>query len=55
MKTFKTILAILFLGGMFMGCEAESINDEVGYEIEDVIGTDGQNAGDDVQPPGQGG
>ncbi len=55
MKTFRTILTILFFSAIFMGCEAESINEEVGFEVEDVMGTDGQNAGQEVQPPGQNG
>ena len=34
MKTIKTLFAILFLSSMFIACEAESLNEEVGIEID---------------------
>ncbi len=41
MKTIKTLFSILFLTTMFIACETDSINEEVGIEgniieIEDV-------------------
>ncbi len=36
MKTIKTLFAILFLSTFFIACEADSVNDEVGIEIEDI-------------------
>ncbi|WP_074409134.1 hypothetical protein [Aquimarina megaterium] len=41
MKTVKTIFAILFLSTMFIACEADAVNDEVGIEVNDQIGEDG--------------
>lgn len=35
MKTIKTIFAILILSTMFIACEAEAVNDEIGVELED--------------------
>ncbi len=41
MKTIKTIFAILFLTTMFMSCETDTLNDEVGFEEVDTFGEDG--------------
>lgn len=49
MKTIKTLFAILFLSTMFIACEAESVNEEVGFEINDQIGEDGEET---VEPEG---
>ena len=38
MKTIKTLFAILFLSTMFIACEAESVNEEAGIEINDTFG-----------------
>ncbi|WP_438424130.1 hypothetical protein [Aquimarina macrocephali] len=38
MKTIKTIFAILFLSTMFIACEANAVNDEVGIELNDTVG-----------------
>ncbi|WP_164914234.1 hypothetical protein [Aquimarina sediminis] len=38
MKTIKTLFTILFLTTMFIACEADTINDEVGIEIDDQFG-----------------
>ncbi|WP_161635330.1 hypothetical protein [Aquimarina macrocephali] len=43
MKTIKTIFAILFLSTMFIACEADTVNDEVGIEEVDTIGEDDAN------------
>lgn len=40
MKTVKTIFAILFLSTMFIACEANAVNDEVGIEDVDTIGSE---------------
>ncbi len=37
MKTIKTIFAILFLSSMFIACEADTVNDEVGIEEVDTF------------------
>ncbi len=43
MKAIKTIFAVLFVSSMFIACEADNINDEVGIEeIETVAGEDGE-------------
>ncbi|WP_271764625.1 hypothetical protein [Aquimarina algiphila] len=43
MKTIKTLFVILFLGTMFMACEADTVNDEIGIEVNDTIGEDDAN------------
>lgn len=43
MKTIKTLFAILFLSTMFIACEADAVNDEVGIEVNDTIGEDDAN------------
>lgn len=50
MKTIKTLFTILFLTTMFMACEADSVNDEVGIELDDTIGNEVED-GEGVQPP----
>ncbi|MBG6133288.1 hypothetical protein IWQ47_004785 [Aquimarina sp. EL_43] len=52
MKTVKTIFAILFLSTMFIACEANAVNDEVGIEVNDTIGSEDGDV-DEVQPGGQ--
>ncbi len=49
MKTIKTLFAILFLTTMFIACEAESVNEEVGVEVEDRFGTEDADTGE-VEP-----
>ncbi len=49
MKTIKTLFAILFLSTMFIACEADAVNDEVGLELGDEFAT--EDAGtDDIEP-----
>ncbi len=50
MKTIKTLFTILFLMTLLMACEAESVNDEVGIEINDQIG--GEEDDDTIHPEG---
>ncbi|WP_438712399.1 hypothetical protein ACSTS3_08595 [Aquimarina muelleri] len=50
MKTIKTIFTILFLTTMFMACEADSVNEEVGIELNDTIGEEVED-GQGVEPP----
>lgn len=45
MKAIKTIFAVLFVSSMFIACEADSINDEVGIEEVDIE----LNAGDEEE------
>jgi len=35
MKAIKTIFAVLFVSSMFIACEADTINEEVG--VEEVV------------------
>ena len=37
MKTIKTLFAVLFVSSMFIACEADSVNEEVGIEYEDAF------------------
>ncbi|WP_167571857.1 hypothetical protein [Aquimarina algiphila] len=52
MKTIKTLFAILFLSTFFIACEADSVNDEVGIEINDEISED--DDGQVITPTTQG-
>lgn len=45
MKTIKLLFAILFLSTMFIACEADAVNDEIGIEINDTIGEEDENDG----------
>ncbi len=48
MKTIKTLFAILFLTTMFLACETESVNEEIGFEEDiEIIGEDGD---EDIKP-----
>ena len=38
MKTIKVLFAVLCLSTMFVACEAETINEEVGIEDVDLMG-----------------
>ncbi len=40
MKTIKALFAILFLSTMFLACEADAVNEEIGIEERDIIGED---------------
>ncbi|WP_226294393.1 hypothetical protein [Aquimarina algicola] len=51
MKTIKTLFAILFLSTFFIACEADSVNDEVGIEEIDTLGTEDDSK--EITPPGQ--
>ncbi|WP_160114342.1 hypothetical protein [Aquimarina sp. AU119] len=51
MKTIKTLLVILFLGTLFVACEADSVNDEIGI---DGIETFGSEEAHDAIPPTEG-
>lgn len=41
MKIIKTLFAILFLTTMFIACEADTVNDEVSIEDQEILGEDG--------------
>lgn len=40
MKAIKTIFAVLFVSSMFIACESDSINEEVGIEFETLAEED---------------
>ncbi|WP_160111927.1 hypothetical protein [Aquimarina sp. AU58] len=50
MKTIKTLFAILFLTTMFMACETDTIDEEVGLEINDQLADESDE--DNVVPEG---
>ncbi len=52
-KTIKTLFAILFLTTMFMACEADTVNDEVGIEINDNFSDEADE--EHIPVPGQDG
>ncbi len=35
MKTIKLTLVVLFLSTLFVSCETDSVNDEIGIEVSD--------------------
>ncbi|MCK8523539.1 hypothetical protein M0D21_18290 [Aquimarina sp. D1M17] len=41
MRTIKTFFAILFFGALFIGCETDTVDEEIGLENIEVIGEDG--------------
>lgn len=49
MKIMKVLFAVLFLMTMFISCEKDSVNDEVGIEINDEMGNEDEDA-PQVQP-----
>ncbi len=48
MKTIKTLFVILFLSSMFIACEADNADDEIGIELNDDIR--GEEDEDHVSP-----
>ncbi|WP_160114538.1 hypothetical protein [Aquimarina sp. AU474] len=48
MKIIKTLFAILFLSTMFLACETNSVNEEIG--IEDIDNVYGEDADEDIPP-----
>jgi hypothetical protein len=53
MKTIKTLFAILFLSTMFIACDTDTVNDEVGIEVDDQIGSEDDE--EQIPVPGQDG
>ncbi len=51
MKTIKTLFAIVVLSTMFIACEADSVNEEVGIELEDVDTLGTENTGEEEIDP----
>ncbi|WP_299224134.1 hypothetical protein [uncultured Aquimarina sp.] len=49
MKAIKTIFAVLFVSSMFIACEADNINDEVGIEEVDIELNAGEDGEEDVE------
>ncbi len=50
MKTVKTLFAILFLSTFFIACEADSVNEEVGIEVQDEINKFSEDGHEEVNP-----
>ncbi len=44
MKTIKIIFAILSVSTMFLACETDSVDDQIGIEVNDEFSTE-----DDIQ------
>lgn len=40
MKTFKTLFALLVLAVAFVGCESNTVDDEIGIEEIETMGTE---------------
>ncbi|WP_282081535.1 hypothetical protein [Aquimarina algiphila] len=54
MKTIKTLFAILFLSSFFIACEADSLNDEVGIEDVETLGTEDAGGNEEIHPTSKG-
>ncbi|WP_299249758.1 hypothetical protein [uncultured Aquimarina sp.] len=53
MKAIKTIFAVLFVSSMFIACEADNINDEVGIdEIDEIETFAGEDDEEETTPEG---
>ncbi len=50
MKAIKTIFAVLFVSSMFIACEADSVNDEVGIDEVDIELNAGEEDDDETSP-----
>ncbi len=50
MKTIKTLFAILFLMTMFLACETESADDQIGLEVVDNEQSSTEDDTQQVQP-----
>jgi len=48
MKTIKTLFAVVVLSSVFYACEAETLNEEVGIEDVELLGTEDDSQ--EVQP-----
>ncbi len=49
MKAIKTIFAVLFVSSMFIACESDSINEEVGIEDINIETVAGEDESEEVQ------
>ncbi len=49
MKAIKTIFAVLFVSSMFIACESDSINEEVGIDEIEVETLAGEDESEEVQ------
>lgn len=49
MKAVKTIFAILVLATVFVACESENVNDEIGLDANEILAT--EDAGGEILPP----
>jgi len=50
MKTIKTIFAILFLSSMFIACEAEATEDQLGLEEAELVASEDAGADFEGEP-----
>ena len=51
MKTIRTIFALLFVSSMFIACETDSVNDEVGIDEEiEIFGGEEEEEETTVKP-----
>lgn len=50
MKAIKTIFAVLFVSSMFIACEADNVNDEVGIDEVDFELNAGEDEDDETSP-----
>ncbi|MHA7059738.1 hypothetical protein ACWGOQ_0021100 [Aquimarina sp. M1] len=53
MKAIKTIFAVLFVSSMFIACEADNINDEVGVEEMEFDTFAGEDDEEETSPEGK--
>ncbi|WP_299189439.1 hypothetical protein [uncultured Aquimarina sp.] len=50
MKAIKTIFAVLFVSSMFIACESDSINEEVGIDEVEFELNAGEEDEEEVKP-----
>ncbi|SEM24063.1 hypothetical protein SAMN04487910_4529 [Aquimarina amphilecti] len=49
MKAIKTIFAVLFVSSMFIACESDSINEEVGIDELELLADEDDNTDTEVE------
>ncbi|MBP2833989.1 hypothetical protein J8281_17470 [Aquimarina sp. U1-2] len=52
MKTIKTLFAAIVVSTLFIACEADAVNEEVGLELEDQFASEDDD-GQFITPPKQ--
>ncbi|MBQ0734304.1 hypothetical protein [Aquimarina celericrescens] len=53
MKTIKIIFAVLLMSSMFLACEKDNVNDELGVEFVDEFGSE-EELPSSIPPRGNG-